>query len=224
MWPPRWPSEGIDWPDVPGLADVLAAGGLAADPAPAPVTAAEPTAVSAAPPATGDETAAIDTETAALPLALDAAGSETMWDRVARDPVGNSLAIVVLLGMVVALVVALARLWQTGLTFAGWPDWKAWAVAALCVVGLGVSAYMAYVETTETAAVCGPVGDCNTVQQSEYASLFGVLPIGVLGMVGYGAAVAQLGGRPLGRGRLAPDVGGGAAGAGACWVRCSRST
>ena len=35
------------------------------------------------------------------------------------------------------------------------------------------------------SAVCGPVGDCNTVQQSEYARLFGILPIGLLGMAGY---------------------------------------
>ena len=38
---------------------------------------------------------------------------------------------------------------------------------------------------TETMAVCGPVGDCNTVQQSTYASLFGIIPIGILGIVGY---------------------------------------
>jgi uncharacterized membrane protein len=29
------------------------------------------------------------------------------------------------------------------------------------------------------------VGDCNTVQQSSYARLFGIVPIGVLGLVGY---------------------------------------
>ncbi|MEA3350259.1 MAG: vitamin K epoxide reductase family protein, partial [Chloroflexota bacterium] len=41
------------------------------------------------------------------------------------------------------------------------------------------------VEITRTEAVCGPVGDCNTVQQSPYARLFGILPIGVLGVSGY---------------------------------------
>jgi uncharacterized membrane protein len=29
------------------------------------------------------------------------------------------------------------------------------------------------------------VGNCNTVQQSQYATLFGILPIGVLGVMGY---------------------------------------
>ena len=48
-----------------------------------------------------------------------------------------------------------------------------------------MAGYLSYVETSQVEAVCGPVGDCNTVQQSEYARLFGVLPIGVLGMVGY---------------------------------------
>ena len=30
----------------------------------------------------------------------------------------------------------------------------------------------------------GPVGDCNSVQQSPYATLFGFLHVGVLGMIG----------------------------------------
>jgi uncharacterized membrane protein len=52
-----------------------------------------------------------------------------------------------------------------------------------------VAGYLAYVETAQVNAVCGPVGDCNTVQQSEYARLFGILPIGVLGLIGYAAIV-----------------------------------
>ena len=55
----------------------------------------------------------------------------------------------------------------------------------LALVGLGVALYLAYVETQAVPAVCGPVGDCNAVQRSPYARLFGVLPIGVLGTVGY---------------------------------------
>jgi uncharacterized membrane protein len=57
------------------------------------------------------------------------------------------------------------------------------------VFGFGVAGYLGYVETTQVLAFCGPVGDCNTVQQSEYARLFGVLPIGVLGMGGYAMIV-----------------------------------
>jgi uncharacterized membrane protein len=53
------------------------------------------------------------------------------------------------------------------------------------LIGFCVAGYLAYVETTQGTAVCGPVGDCNTVQQSEYARLFGILPIGILGLAGY---------------------------------------
>jgi len=53
------------------------------------------------------------------------------------------------------------------------------------VLGLIVAGYLAFVEVSENEAVCGAVGDCNTVQQSTYAKLFGVLPIGVLGVIGY---------------------------------------
>ena len=60
-------------------------------------------------------------------------------------------------------------------------------------MGLVVAAYLSYVEITNTEAVCGPVGHCNDVQQSPYATLFGFLPVGVLGIVGYvGMAVAWL--------------------------------
>ena len=55
----------------------------------------------------------------------------------------------------------------------------------LAVLGLGVALYLTYVETRQVSAVCGPVGDCNAVQASPYAKLFGVLPVGLLGALGY---------------------------------------
>jgi uncharacterized membrane protein len=56
----------------------------------------------------------------------------------------------------------------------------------LAVVGAGVAAYLTWIETSGATAVCGPVGDCNTVQQSPYATLFGLVPVGALGLAGYG--------------------------------------
>jgi len=55
----------------------------------------------------------------------------------------------------------------------------------LAAAGLVVAGYLAFVETRQTTAVCGPVGDCNAVQQSEFALLFGFLPVAVLGLLGY---------------------------------------
>jgi uncharacterized membrane protein len=104
---------------------------------------------------------------------------------------GFGLAMVVMAGMVLALVYA----GGAALNKVRWLPTEMTAVALpiLAVIGLGVSAYMAYVETQEVAAICGPVGDCNAVQISAYAKLFGVLPIGVLGLFGYGAFLALWG-------------------------------
>lgn len=61
----------------------------------------------------------------------------------------------------------------------------AWVLPLIALLGLVVAGYLAYVEVGENEAVCGAVGDCNTVQQSDYATLFGLIPIGVLGVAGY---------------------------------------
>ena len=116
--------------------------------------------------------------------------------RFASDLVGNSLAVIVLAGMLVSVVGA-ALAWQAKpATQKGNPapanTWR-WLIPLLCLVGMGVAGYLSYVETTQVEAVCGPVGDCNTVQQSEYARLFGILPIGILGIARLCADPARLG-------------------------------
>jgi uncharacterized membrane protein len=65
-----------------------------------------------------------------------------------------------------------------------------WSTLILIFIGIGVAAYLSFVETSGTQAVCGPVGDCNTVQQSPYATLFGLIPIGTLGLIGYAMLLA----------------------------------
>ena len=52
-------------------------------------------------------------------------------------------------------------------------------------MGTAVAVYLSYVEITNTEAVGGPVGYCNDVQQSSYATLFGFLPVGILGILAY---------------------------------------
>lgn len=144
---------GVDWPDIPGLHEVL------------PFT----------------ETADQTSETIPPPEAREL----SVWQRVMLDPIGNGLAIVVLFGMI-AVVLHIAWTFHKSSSKAI-PGNLPMLIPVLCVMGLGVAAYLSYVEITQTSAVCGPVGNCNTVQQSEYARLFGILPIGVLGLIGYGA-------------------------------------
>jgi uncharacterized membrane protein len=98
----------------------------------------------------------------------------------ARDRIANGLAVVVLVGMALALLHALARVRRPGRRTA-----RTSALVPLSLMaGLFISAYLAYTHITGTEAVCGPIGSCNAVQQSEYAQLFGI-PLGVLGVMGY---------------------------------------
>ena len=105
-----------------------------------------------------------------------------------RDPLGNSLSLVVLAGMVASLATLGAGL-AGKRSFTG--TWPGWVIPLLCVLGLGVASYLSYVELSQTQAFCGPVGHCNAVQQSPYARLFGVLPIGILGVLGYLGVLAS---------------------------------
>ena len=132
---------GVEWPDLPGLDEVIANG----------VTSSAP--------------------------------SGPAWqEKFARDPVGNSLASLVLLGLIAALIAASRpRRWQKPLARRFAP----WGVYVLLTVGLIAASYLSYVETTHTTAVCGPVGDCNTVQQSEFCTIGGFLPVAVFGLIGY---------------------------------------
>ena len=162
----------MDWPDIPGLLEVLAT--------PTPADA-----VDATPASTGTAPEPAPTPGTALEIPENTA---TSWQqKFALDPTGNTLSVIVLVAMLVALAWAAYYLLdpESGVR----ANRMHWLIPALCLVGLVVAGYLAYVETTNTAAVCGPVGDCNTVQQSPFARLFGILPIGVLGLFGYLAII-----------------------------------
>ncbi len=96
---------------------------------------------------------------------------------------GFTLAIVIMIGMGIILLYSIIA-FAFGKTFS-LPEWGDWLIPVLIVIGIGIAAYLSYVETQSVEAMCGPVGDCNTVQQSRYAILFGFLPVGVLGLLGY---------------------------------------
>ena len=104
--------------------------------------------------------------------------------RFAADPAANSIAVALLVGMLGALAWALVRFGRAAGPRISNPV-LTWLIPALCLLGLTVAGYLAYVEATQISAVCGPIGDCNTVQQSPYSHLFGVLSIGVFGLIGY---------------------------------------
>lgn len=148
----------------------------------------------------------------------------SVGELIARDMPGNAIAIVVLGGMIVSAIYVVAdgvRILQRQSRRRGRRvsrkreaavhkepvsrrlTWQDWTVLGVCVVGLCVAAYLTYVEVTLTEAVCGPVGDCNAVQQSKYARLFGLIPVAGLGLAGYVTIVAVWLVGKLGRGKIA---------------------
>jgi len=127
-------------------------------------------------------------DSAASPFDMVPRGrSTTMLENLQRDPVGNSFAIIVLLGMLGSVVVILTMRVQLQDQWSKPP----FAILLVAVLGMVVAGYLSYVETSGATAVCGPVGDCNTVQQSRYAVVFGLVPVGVLGLLAYIGIIAM---------------------------------
>ncbi len=182
---------GIGWPDIPDLALIV----------PDLPPSADPAAVSdgdAAPQAVSEEAVAAATAPAAAAQSLEDAEKEISSAEPAADPpadpAGFTLAWVVLIGMAAALLYALRQIiisWplQTSDITLSATNNATWLVPLLALLGLGVALYLAYVEVNHVAAVCGPVGECNIVQSSPYAQLFGI-PIAVLGLLSYLAIIA----------------------------------
>ncbi len=121
---------------------------------------------------------------------LDAIIAGEVTTVIGETPSGLGLAWVVLMGLLATLL------------YVGWrlvrAEWASFPAAfqgsyrplwLLVLVGLGVSAYLSYVELTHSDAICGPVGDCNAVQSSAYAQIAGV-PVALLGLLFYGAVGA----------------------------------
>jgi len=99
------------------------------------------------------------------------------------DPVGNSVAIVTLLLMIASAISVIVYFNQE--KDSRIDHIPSWLVPVLAIAGILISIYLSIIEFTQSEAFCGPVGDCNSVQQSPYAKLFGVIPIGIIGIIGY---------------------------------------
>ncbi len=182
-------SGGIDWPAIPGLDRVLkdiearqeAEETPASPQTPAPKT---PSAPATSAPEKSSEGASLN------PVAVRAISEMSISERLALDPAGSAIAIITLILMLGMLTWALVTWARTDFAFSVGPNWLNWMIPLLSVIGMGVAFYLTFVETTGAEAVCGPVGDCNAVQQSPYALLFGILPVGLLGLLGYIAIIA----------------------------------
>jgi uncharacterized membrane protein len=124
----------------------------------------------------------------------------TFEERWSQDPAGNTVAVVLLAAMLVLLLL-LSRpaRWQQRLV-RRLPSWATFADGA---VGLGAALYLTYTEFQNADPFCGPVGRCNIVQQSQYALVFGVIPLALIGVLGYVALLSTYAYWQWGKGKLA---------------------
>jgi uncharacterized membrane protein len=160
-------SGGIGWPRIPGLEEAVPD---------LPLTAS----IQIANAASGTVTESNE-ELMAEALPSDSTASP-------EDPVGFAIGWVVMAIMFLALIFTVVRLVRTPSGTLSNPAVAerlcSWLIPALALAGLGIALYLAYVEITQVAAVCGPVGKCNIVQSSPYAFIFGI-PVAVLGSIFY---------------------------------------
>lgn len=155
-------SGGTDWPAIPGLTEMIAGVNFSSGPRGTTQSSGEDS---------------YSREKASL----------SMIDKFMQDPVANSIAVIVLIGMIVSIIWVIISFTRPLPKKDFWPMW---VIPVLSVLGMGVAFYLTYVETSGSEAFCGPVGDCNTVQLSPYALLLGVLPVGLLGLIGYAMILA----------------------------------
>jgi uncharacterized membrane protein len=105
--------------------------------------------------------------------------------------------------------ITLALLVETVAIAMGWRDYQkagtrlSRLIPLGALAGLAVAAYLSSIEVAQNEAFCGLVGDCNAVQQSPYARLFGIVPVGMLGLFGYMSILLAWFVTRVGRARLA---------------------
>jgi len=104
-----------------------------------------------------------------------------------QDRVANGIAVIILAIMIASVIAALVIPMSSVKAPKVLTIFPLWIIPFLVVIGLTTAVYLSYVEVSEMRAFCGPVGNCNAVQNSPYAKLFGILPIPIMGIVGYTA-------------------------------------
>jgi uncharacterized membrane protein len=175
-------ADGIPWPAIDGLENYI--GRMI--PVPPEALEGDNQASSTETAAQGQTTGSAPDPTQEpieAPLADFDSGNPSWMARVKQDPVGNTIAIVVLIAMVFTLLAVLTKL-VMGIGGESIEPLSV-IIPVLAVIGMIVAGYLAFVETSGNEPYCGPVGDCGTVQGSPYAVLFGVLHVGLLGVIGY---------------------------------------
>ncbi len=188
---------GIDWPDIPGILEIISQAQQSAQSPTEDNKEVTPeftesptneklneedqnigTSITQSPNNASNTTNVAESSPMIIPIQEEI----TLASRFRQDLSGNILAVLTLAGMLISVIWILIRILNPVNSTSY--DWS-WLIPILSILGMIVAGYLSFVEVTQSEAVCGPIGDCNTVQQSPYAILFGFLPVGILGLIGY---------------------------------------
>lgn len=165
---------GIDWPSIPGLEGIIPA-----------IEQDEPAPVGGSSEQSGQLSSTSNQVEVQTQNPEQDSPPQPLWmQRFMLDPLANSVAVVLLVIMIVGVIASISFVLKP-LPADSSPERYPWLIPLLVCVGIFIAVYMTYVEVTKNEAICGPVGDCNAVQQSSYATLFGFLPVGIFGLIGY---------------------------------------
>lgn len=100
------------------------------------------------------------------------------------DTVAAGLAWAVLVAMLLSLSFSVRRLAQKGRSLSADSAVQSWSLPIFALFGLGIGIYLSSVALTHSEAMCGPIGDCMSVQASPHSRLFGI-PMSLWGVVFY---------------------------------------
>ncbi|MEN8177757.1 MAG: vitamin K epoxide reductase family protein [Pseudomonadota bacterium] len=102
----------------------------------------------------------------------------------ASDQIAAALAWAVMAGMLLSLGFSASRLVKQGRSLLDASGLRSWSLPVFALLGLGIGVYLSSVALTHNQAMCGPIGDCMSVQASPYAKLFDI-PMSMWGVVFY---------------------------------------
>jgi uncharacterized membrane protein len=109
---------------------------------------------------------------------------ETQTSGKQGDPIASGLAWGMMFGMLLSLGYAATRLIPRRHRLLACLPVRSWSLPVFALCGLGIGIYLTSVTLTHNQAMCGPIGDCMSVQTSPHSILFGI-PMALWGLLFY---------------------------------------
>ncbi len=101
-----------------------------------------------------------------------------------NDSIAAGLAWTVMAMMLLSLSFSASRLAKQGRSLSAASAIRSWSLPIFALLGLGIGVYLSSVALTHSTAMCGPIGDCMSVQASPYARLLDI-PMSMWGVAFY---------------------------------------